>query len=69
MRVLVVDDDDITLELICSMLKRHGYEADTASDGKEALEILQTRYTSHCRFRLGDAADERAGTLCRDPHR
>jgi len=43
MRVLVVDDDDITLELICSMLKRHGYESDTASDGKEALEILKTR--------------------------
>jgi putative two-component system response regulator len=40
MRLLVVDDDDITLELIGAMLRRRGYQVDTAADGKEALSIL-----------------------------
>lgn len=41
MRVLVVDDDDLTLELTCAMLTRRGHKVDTAANGKEALEILR----------------------------
>ena len=43
MRLLVVDDDDITLELIGAMLRRRGYQVDTAADGQQALDILAAR--------------------------
>jgi CheY-like chemotaxis protein len=39
-RVLVVDDDESTLILICRMLKKLGYETTGAQDGKEALGCL-----------------------------
>jgi len=41
MRVLVVDDDEISLELVASGLRRRGYQVDTAANGVEALAILQ----------------------------
>ena len=41
MRVLVVDDDDMTLELLSGILTRCGHHVDTASDGQQALEILR----------------------------
>ncbi len=40
MRLLVVDDDEITLEMISAMLQRRGYQVDTATDGRQALDIL-----------------------------
>ena len=40
MKVLVVDDDEISLELIGTNLRRRGYQVDTATDGREALAIL-----------------------------
>jgi putative two-component system response regulator len=40
MRVLVVDDDEITLEMISSMLRRRGYQVDVATDGRQALAIV-----------------------------
>ncbi len=43
MRVLVVDDDEITLEIISGILERRGHQVDTASDGQAALEILRRR--------------------------
>lgn len=43
MRVLVVDDDEITLELISGILTRRGHQVDTASDGQQALNILRSR--------------------------
>ncbi|HZK82036.1 MAG TPA: response regulator, partial [Humisphaera sp.] len=43
MRVLVVDDDEISLELIGANLRKRGYDVDTAADGREALEILANR--------------------------
>lgn len=39
-RVLVVDDDPDALALIQMMLRRRGYEVQTASGGAEALEML-----------------------------
>jgi putative two-component system response regulator len=40
MRVLVVDDDEISVELISAQLRRRGYDVDTAADGREALAVL-----------------------------
>lgn len=37
-RVLVVDDDALTLQVLRYGLERDGYAVDTAQDGNEALE-------------------------------
>ena len=41
MRILVVDDDKISLHLVSRILKNFGYEVITASDGAEAWNILK----------------------------
>jgi putative two-component system response regulator len=43
MRILLVEDDEITLEMTSSMLRRRGYHVDTAVDGRQALQILAGR--------------------------
>lgn len=42
MRVLIADDDEICLELLRSTLVKAGYQVETATDGRQALEILRT---------------------------
>lgn len=42
MRVLIVDDDDISLELLETALTGAGYEIELARDGFEALERLRS---------------------------
>lgn len=42
MRALMVDDDELSLELLEGILKELGYEVDRARNGKEALEKLRT---------------------------
>lgn len=42
MRVLIVDDDEGTRELLSEILTDHGYEVSAAQDGREALEMLRT---------------------------
>ncbi|HLJ09900.1 MAG TPA: HD domain-containing phosphohydrolase [Planctomycetaceae bacterium] len=42
MRVLIVDDDEIALELLSAVLVDSGYEVEVARNGREALEILRT---------------------------
>jgi DNA-binding response OmpR family regulator len=37
-RILVVDDDDWTLQMVKTVLTKKGYEVETAMDGTEALE-------------------------------
>ena len=39
-RILLVDDEPVTLELLEFALQRAGYEVQTASDGEEALRLL-----------------------------
>jgi CheY-like chemotaxis protein len=39
--ILVVDDDDAILELVQMTLENEGYSVITASDGAEALELLE----------------------------
>ncbi|MBI1248169.1 response regulator [bacterium] len=42
MSILVVDDDDITLDMIESYLTREGFQVFTAENGRQAIEILET---------------------------
>src|SRR3984957_1329459 len=42
MRILIVDDDEIALELLSEALAGAGYEVTVAHNGREALEILRT---------------------------
>jgi putative two-component system response regulator len=41
MRILAVDDDDITLEVLAEALRRQGHDVITANDGREALARLR----------------------------
>ncbi|HRX87731.1 MAG TPA: response regulator [Phycisphaerae bacterium] len=41
MRILIVDDDAISLELLKHALRQDGHEVSSASDGQEALDILE----------------------------
>lgn len=40
-RVLVVDDDPVIREMVASTLVEHGYAARRASDGREALYLIE----------------------------
>ena len=51
MRILVVDDDEITRELLDNALTQSGYDVRTACDGHQALEILEEGW---CRFVISD---------------
>jgi putative two-component system response regulator len=41
MRILIVDDDDLSLQILDGVLDEMGYEVDRARDGQEALEKLR----------------------------
>ena len=51
MRVLVVDDDYVTLEMLRQILTQAGHEVETASNGLEAIRILRQR---QCRIVFTD---------------
>jgi putative two-component system response regulator len=42
MRVLVVDDDLVTREIVVEDLRHFGYDVTAASDGREAFELVRT---------------------------
>src|SRR5919106_6685053 len=42
-RVLVVDDEPMVLEVVSRYLERDGYIVDAAADGAEALEMFERR--------------------------
>jgi putative two-component system response regulator len=42
MRVLIVDDDPVSIEMIAEDLKEYGYEVTTATNGREAFELIRT---------------------------
>jgi putative two-component system response regulator len=42
MRVLIVDDDEISTDLLAHALTRFGHEVTSASDGIEALELIRS---------------------------
>jgi two-component system response regulator AtoC len=39
-KILIAEDDDLTLELLSTVLRREGYDVVTATDGREALDRL-----------------------------
>src|SRR3990172_5092491 len=51
MRILVVDDDDLAIEALQSVLANAGYEIEVAHDGFEALETIRSR---SCRIVVSD---------------
>jgi putative two-component system response regulator len=42
MKVLIADDDPISIELLQAALVEYGYEVEVARDGREALEMLES---------------------------
>jgi CheY-like chemotaxis protein len=40
-RVLIVDDEEMVRNLVCSLLSKYGHSCETAKDGVEALEKLK----------------------------
>jgi len=41
LRILIVDDDDVSLDVSRFTVEQAGYEVEVASNGRQALEILQ----------------------------
>lgn len=42
MRVLVVEDDDVSAEILTNMLKTFGYEVAVANNGRVAFDLIRT---------------------------
>ncbi len=65
MRVLIVDDDPVTVEMLSEHLRHWGYDTHAARDGSEAFEIVRTG-----RYRLVISDWQMPGmdglTLCRE---
>jgi DNA-binding response OmpR family regulator len=40
-RILIVEDDPLTLEALAYILQVEGYSVSTAEDGKKGLEVLR----------------------------
>ena len=51
MRILIVDDNEIALELLQNALVHGGFEVVTAVDGREALAVLRN---GACRLVISD---------------
>jgi CheY-like chemotaxis protein len=47
-RVLVVDDDAAIRQLFTTLLRRHGYEVESACDGREGLIRLREHDDDYC---------------------
>jgi putative two-component system response regulator len=64
MQILVVDDDPVSLDVTTFVLKNDGHEVITASNGREALEILAE---GRCRIVISDwmMPEVNGLTLCR----
>lgn len=42
-QILLVDDEPMLVGVLARLLRRHGYEAEVAANGKEALDRLAAR--------------------------
>jgi putative two-component system response regulator len=64
MKILVVDDDSVSRDALAEILRRFEYEVLTASNGREALEMLAA---SDCRMVISDwvMPEVNGLTLCR----
>ena len=41
MRILIVEDEMLLADSVCELLKRRGFEADTAYDGESGLQYAE----------------------------
>jgi CheY-like chemotaxis protein len=41
-KILLVDDDNDTINIVCDVLVKEGYEVETAANGLEALEKISS---------------------------
>jgi len=46
-RILLIDDDDISREVLAMMLEMHGFSIDSAEDGTQALALLNAADPAH----------------------
>ncbi|MDD5758325.1 MAG: sigma-54 dependent transcriptional regulator [Desulfobulbaceae bacterium] len=46
-RVLLVDDDEVIRDVLGTILSKHGYQVDTAADGREALAKVAGGFFDH----------------------
>ena len=44
-RILIIDDDPLTREWLESLLTRNGYAVDSASNGREGIELFRLNQT------------------------
>ncbi len=44
MKILIADDDELSLDILEHMLRRAGYDVVTADNGWDALDIIQTQH-------------------------
>jgi putative two-component system response regulator len=51
MKVMIVDDNEIAIEVVRGTLEQAGYETETASNGREAVEMLRN---GGCRLVISD---------------
>ena len=42
-KILVVDDDDLSREYLCEALQRNGFSVESAVDGREAVNMINSR--------------------------
>jgi len=43
-KILIVDDDDQIRNLLMALLRNPDFEVDTASNGEEALKLIENKY-------------------------
>lgn len=51
MQILIVDDDELSLDMLSHSLEREGYEVLRTNNGREALQILRE---GGCRLVISD---------------
>jgi len=62
LRVLVVDDNKINLQLLVMFMKKSGFTYEQAEDGKEALEKYQAAHKDRSKStKSGDGSEKRQG--------
>lgn len=61
-RVLAVDDEHLNLRLASLMLQKSGFEVDQATDGYQALELLEAKHENYCMVTLDEVMPKMRGS-------